>query len=58
MGLLKNGQFVGLVKNAQIQGARKSATGAYTKVREDCGCSGKHRRWAFFNNPIIEFMVY
>jgi len=23
------------------------------RVREDCECSGKHRRWAFFNNPII-----
>jgi len=49
---LKNGQFVGLFKNAQIQGARKSVGRATMRVVKDYGCSGKHRRWVLFNNLI------
>jgi len=34
-----------------MQGARKPANGAYTEVREYCGCSGQHRRWVVFRGP-------
>jgi len=27
------------------------------QVHEDCGCSGKRRRWVFFNNPIIYIVI-
>ncbi len=45
-------QSLGLFKNAQMVGARKTITGAYTQVREDCGRSGKHHRWAFFDSSV------
>ncbi len=47
MRVFKNKYFVGLFKNAQIQGSRKPVTGAYMRVREDYVFSGKHRKWAF-----------
>ncbi len=53
MGLVKNSNLWGCSKMSRFKTSRKLVTGAYMRAREDCECSGKHRRWAFFNNPFI-----
>jgi D-alanyl-D-alanine carboxypeptidase/D-alanyl-D-alanine-endopeptidase (penicillin-binding protein 4) len=53
MGTSKNPYFRGPLKIAQMQGSRKPATGAYTEVREDRGCSGERRRWAVFRGLLM-----